>query len=92
MFIVRHGNLKRSSKEKWLGIKERMHSRSIVNGDKKIEDLQRIEETEKYAGIKLKGFPEKEQVLVQEKFHLLEDEQLSIEALIRELEIWLRAE
>ena len=30
---------------------ERMHSRSIVNGDKKIEDLQRIEETEKYVRI-----------------------------------------
>ena len=69
-----------------------MHSRSIVNGDKKIEDLQRIEETEILAGIKLKDFPEKEQVLAQEKYHLLEDEKLSIETLIRELEIWLRAE
>ena len=42
--------------------------------------------------IKLKGSPEEEQIHFREKFHLLEDEQISIDNLIRKLQDWLNPE
>ena len=42
--------------------------------------------------MKLKGSPEEEQRLFREKFHLLEDEQISIDNLIQKLQDWLNPE
>ena len=42
--------------------------------------------------MKLKGSPEEEQRLFREKFHLLEDQQISIDNLIRKLQNWLNPE
>ena len=39
--------------------------------------------------IKLKDSPEEEKLSHREKFHLLEDEQISIDNLIRKLQNWL---
>ena len=42
--------------------------------------------------MKLKGSPEPVQIPLLEKFHLLEDEQMSIDNLIRKLQNWLNRE
>ena len=42
--------------------------------------------------MQLKGSPEQDQIPLHEKFHLLEDEQISIDNLIRKLQNWLNPE
>ena len=42
--------------------------------------------------MKLKGSPEEDQRQFREKFHLLEDEQISIDNLIQKLLNWLNPE
>ena len=39
-----------------------------------------------------KGSPEKDKLSFREKFHLLEDEQISIDNLIQKLQDWLNPE
>ena len=55
-----------------------MHSRSRANYNKMTEIGKEL--------MKLKGSSEEEQRPFREKFHLLEDEQISINTLIRKLE------
>ena len=61
-----------------------MHSRSRANYKKMTEISNGL--------MKLKGFPENDQIPLHEKFHLLEDEQISIDNLIRKLQNWLNPE
>ena len=61
-----------------------MHSRSRANYNKMTEIGNEL--------MKLKGSSEEEQRLFREKFHLLEDEQISIDNLIRKLQDWLNPE
>ena len=42
--------------------------------------------------MQLKGSPEQDQIPFREKFHLLEDEQISIDNLIQKLQDWLNPE
>ena len=42
--------------------------------------------------MKMKGSPEEEQRPFREKFHLLEDEQISMDNLIQKLQDWLNPE
>ena len=42
--------------------------------------------------MKTKDLPEEEQKPLREKFHLLEDEQISIDNLIQKLQDWLNLE
>ena len=42
--------------------------------------------------MKMKDSPEEEKILLREKFHLLEDEQISIDNLIQKLQDWLNPE
>ena len=42
--------------------------------------------------MKLKGSPEQDQIPLRDKFHLLEDEQISIDNLIQKLQDWLNPE
>ena len=61
-----------------------MHSRSRANYNKMTEIGNEL--------MKLKGSPEEEQRLFREKFHLLEDEQISIDNLIQKFLNWLNPE
>ena len=63
---------------------EKMHSRSRANYNKMNEIGNEL--------MKLKGSPEQDQIPFREKFHLLEDEQISIDNLIRKLQNWLNSE
>ena len=55
-----------------------MHSRSRGNYKKMTEIGNEL--------MQLKGSPEHDQIPLREKFHLLEDEQISIDILIRKLQ------
>ena len=61
-----------------------MHSRSRANYKKITEIGNEL--------MKLKGSPENDQIPLREKFHLFEDEQISIDNLIRKLQNWLNTE
>ena len=67
-----------------MDIIEKMHSRSHANYNKMTEIGNEL--------TKMTGFQEKEQIPLREKFHLLEDEQISIDNLIRKLQNWLNPE
>ena len=67
-----------------MDIIEKMHSRSRTNYKKMSEIGNELK--------KLKGSPEEEQRPFRKKFHLLEDEQISIDNLIRKLQNWLNPE
>ena len=58
-----------------------MHSRSRANYNKMTEIGNEL--------MQLKGSLEPDQIPLREKFHLLEDEQISIQNLISKLENWL---
>ena len=75
---------KENQRKLWLDIIEKMHSRSRANYKKMTEIGNEL--------MKLKGSPEEEQRPFREKFHLLEDEQISIDNLIRKLQDWLNPE
>ena len=61
-----------------------MHFRSRANYKKMTEIGNEL--------MKLKGSPEEEQRPFREKFHLLEDKQISIDNLIQKLQDWLNPE
>lgn len=61
-----------------------MHSHAHANYNKMIEIGNEL--------MKLKGSPEEEQRPCRVKFHLLEDEQISIQNLISKLQNWLNLE
>ena len=61
-----------------MDIIEKMHSRSRANYNKMTEIGNKM--------MKLKGSPEPDQIPLREKFHLLEDEQISIDNLIQKLQ------
>ena len=67
-----------------MDIIEKMHSRSRFNYNKMTEIGNEL--------MKLKGSPENDQRPLREKFHLLEDEQISIDNLIQKLQNWLNPE
>ena len=75
---------KEIQKQKWLEIIQILQSRLLANDKKMTEIGNKL--------MKLKGSPEKEQILFREKFHLLEDEQISIQILIDKLNGWLKPE
>ena len=66
------------------GYNRKMHSRSRANYNKMTEIGNEL--------MQLKGSPEQDQIPFREKFHLLEDEQISIDNLIRKLQNWLNPE
>ena len=68
----------------WMDIIEKMHSRSRSNYNKMTEIGNEL--------MKMKDSPEEEKILLREKFHLLEDEQISIDNLIQKLQNWLNPE
>ena len=72
---------KENQRKMWLDIIEKMHSRSRANYNKMTEIGNEL--------MQLKGSPEQDQITLREKFHLLEDEQISIQNLISKLENWL---
>ncbi|MCH5241538.1 MAG: hypothetical protein J1F67_03820 [Muribaculaceae bacterium] len=61
-----------------------MHSHSRGNYNKMTEIGNEL--------MQLKGSPEQDQIPFREKFHLLEDDQISIQNLISKLENWLNPE
>ena len=65
----------------WMDIIEKMHSHAHANYNKMIKIGNEL--------MKMKDSPEEEQRPFREKFHLLEDEQISIDNLIRKLQNWL---
>ena len=67
-----------------MDIIEKMHSRSRANYNKMTEIGNEL--------MQLKDSPEEEKLSLCEKFHLLEDEQISIDNLIRYLQNWLNPE
>ena len=75
---------KEDQRKMWLDIIEKIHSRSRANYNKMTEIGNEL--------MKLKGSPEEEQRQFREKFHLLEDEQISIDNLIQKLQDWLNPE
>ena len=75
---------KEDHQKMWMDIIEKMHSRSRVNYNKMTEIGNEL--------MQLKGSPEQDQIPFREKFHLLEDEQISIQNLISKLENWLNPE
>ena len=75
---------KEDQRKMWMDIIEKMHSRSRGNYNKMTEIGNEL--------MKLKGSPEPNQIPLSEKFHLLEDEQISIDNLIRKLQNWLNTE
>ncbi|MCH5319778.1 MAG: hypothetical protein J1E38_08750 [Paramuribaculum sp.] len=75
---------KEDQRKMWLDIIEKMHSRSRANYKKMTEIGNEL--------TKMSGFQEKEQIPLRKKFHLLEDEQISIDKLIRKLQNWLNPE
>ena len=75
---------KEDQRKMWMDIIERMQSRYRSNYNKMNEISNEL--------TKMTGFQEKEQIPLREKFHLLEDEQISIDNLIRKLQNWLNSE
>ena len=75
---------KEDQRKMWMDIIEKMHSRTHANYNKMTEIGNEL--------MKLKESPEEEQRPFREKFHLLEDEQISIENLIQKLQDWLNPE
>ena len=75
---------KEDQRKMWLDIIEKMQSRSRANYKKMTEIGNEL--------MKLKGSPENDQIPLREKFHLLEDEQISIDNLIQKLQNWLNPE
>ena len=75
---------KEDQRKMWLDIIEKMHSRSRANYNKMTEIGNEL--------MQLTGSPEPDQIPLREKFHLLEDEQISIQNLISKLENWLNPE
>ena len=69
---------KEDQRKMWMDIIEKMHSRSRANYKKMTEIGNEL--------MKLKGSPEQDQIPLREKFHLLEDEQISIDNLIQKLQ------
>ena len=75
---------KENQRKMWMDIIEKMHSRAHANYNKMTEIGNEL--------MQLKGSPEQDQIPFREKFHLLEDEQISIQNLISKLENWLNPE
>ena len=75
---------KEDQRKKWMDIIEKMHSHSRANYKKMTEISNEL--------MKLKGSMENDQIPLREKFHLLEEEQISIDNLIRKLQNWLNPE
>ena len=67
-----------------MDIIEKMHSRSHAKYNKMTQIGNEL--------MQLKGSPEQDQIHLREKFHLLEDEQISIDNLIKKLKSWLNPE
>ena len=75
---------KEDQRKMWMDMIEKMHSRSCANYKKMTEIGNEL--------MQLKGSPEQDQIPFREKFHLLEDEQISIDNLIQKLQDWLNPE
>ena len=75
---------KEDQRKMWMDIIEKMHSRSRANYNKMTEIGDGL--------MKMKDSPEEEKLSLHEKLHLLEDEQISIDNLIRKLQYWLNLE
>ena len=75
---------KEIQKQKWLEIIQILQSRLLANDKKMTEIGNKL--------MRMKGYPEKEQIPFREKFHLLEDEQISIQILVDKLNGWLKPE
>ena len=72
---------KENQRKMWMDIIEKMYSRNRATYNKMTEIGNEL--------MKMKDSSEEEKILLREKFHLLEEEQISIDNLIRKLQNWL---